>query len=100
MIDLNAASRYSNVISFSAKGRLQVMDNPFKDVLSVMLPQYTGPVSFKLIEMSGKVVYDKTVSLNNQSQVKLDVSNTIAPGLYILDVVINGEHYAMKVVKE
>ncbi len=78
-----------------------MLENPFKENLNLKLPCNTGKANFKLIDASGKIVFQKSMNLNGSSSVKLSIQNTtISRGIYLLETVINDERFTLKVIKD
>ena len=77
-----------------------VAGNPFKEQINLILPYSNGNASFKLMDVTGKTVYSKTISLNGTSSVNLVLQNNLSSGMYILETIINGEKFTQKIVKE
>jgi len=101
MVDNNGTSRYSNIISFTISTALLVNTNPFKDNISISLPAGSGTGHFRLLDAAGRTVLLEDRSLNNQTNITINVSGkAIASGVYILDALINNEHYVTKLIKQ
>ena len=101
MKDLNASFNYSNILNFKidiAK-KIVIAGNPFKDNLNLILPYRNGDAQIKLMDVKGRIVYNKNISLSNNAAVNLILQNSISSGVYILEVIIKGEKFIQKVVK-
>lgn len=101
MKDLNASFEYSNSINFKIADakKIVIAGNPFKDNLNLILPYSNGDARIRLMDATGRTVYSKNIKVNNNAAVNLSLQNIISSGLYVLEVIINGEKFTQKVVK-
>ena len=101
MKDLNASFEYSNSINFKIADakKIVIAGNPFKDNLNLILPYSNGDARIRLMDATGRTVYSKNIKVNNNAAVNLSLQNIISNGLYVLEVIINGEKFTQKVVK-
>ena len=102
IVDNNGQFEYSKTLNFNVQTpkKIILLENPFKENLNLLLPYSTGKANFKLIDASGKIVFQKSINLNGSSSVKLSIQNTtISRGIYLLETVINNERFTLKVIK-
>ena len=101
MTDLNGTFKYSKIINFKILDtkKLVITGNPFKNNLSLILPYSNGNSTIRLTDAAGRVVYNKNITLNNNAAVNLPLQNYISNGLYVLEVIINGEKFTQKIIK-
>ena len=102
MKDADRSFEYSNILNFKIANnkKLVVAGNPFKEQINLILPYSNGNASFKLMDVTGKTVYSKIISLNGTSSVNLVLQNNLSSGMYILETIINGEKFTQKIMKE
>jgi hypothetical protein len=102
-VDYNGSFTYSKIISFSfnTTTKLQVMGNPFRDKIKLILPANAGKITCRLMDAAGRLLYSKTMNQNNQSSVELSFANqNLSAGIYILETVTASEKITTKLVKE
>lgn len=76
---------------------LKVFPNPFADVLNIVNSnQLVGDVKISLFDSWGRLILIE--SRNTQKNIALPTEH-LPPGIYILNVCINGESHAIKTVK-
>ena len=103
IVDNNGQFEYSKILNFNVQTpkKIILLENPFKENLNLLLPYSTGKANFKLMDASGKIVFQKFMNLNGSSSVKLSIENTtISKGTYLLETVINNERFTLKVIKD
>ena len=103
IVDNNGQFEYSKILNFNVQTpkKIILLENPFKENLNLLLPYSTGKANFKLMDASGKIVFQKFMNLNGSSSVKLLIQNTtISKGTYLLETVINNERFTLKVMKD
>ena len=101
IIDKDASFTYSSIASFKVSNRLQVNENPFTDKITVQLPKTSGTVAFRLLDASGRTVYQEKQLLSNQTAATVYLKDkSITAGIYILDVMINGERFTERLIKQ
>ena len=91
MIDLDGTYNYSNIIAINLQSKVQLnmfaYPNPAKTDLNVNINSETNDlIKVELMDLSGKVVYNQTVRLANNSnneQIKIDIKQ-FNSGVYIL----------------
>jgi hypothetical protein len=103
MVDIDAAYKYSNVISISLTDRKEaviVSPNPVSGVTKVSLAATgTGNAKWKVIDNTGAVVMQNTLELRpGVNTMTLDMTR-LAAGVYYLDVKGNGIEQRVKVQK-
>lgn len=103
IVDNNGQFEYSKILDFNVQTpkKIILLENPFKENLNLLLPYSTGKAYFKLMDASGKIVFQKSMNLNGSSSVKLSIQNTtLSRGIYLLETVINDERFTFKVIKD
>ena len=63
----------------------------------------SGSVEVRIFNMIGACVFDETVSHNASGQYRMQLpleQQELAPGLYTLRMMIDGEKHEMRIVKE
>ena len=99
MVDLDGSFEYSNIVLLrtSTDGNISVFPNPSKNTIKIQFQTlFEGSADFSITDMSGKTVMQGNISSENPD---LDI-NSLAAGLYILQV--NGENVngTVKLIKE
>ncbi|MGB1317350.1 MAG: T9SS type A sorting domain-containing protein, partial [Flavobacteriales bacterium] len=75
---------------------LSFFPNPVLDVLNVDLSGTEETVSFEIVSISGKVVYNQT---HSSEQVRIDL-NDLSAGMYILNVRSEKESLSKRIIKQ
>jgi len=90
----------SNVISLKLRGsshwNVQLLSNPVRDNVNVLLSGITGNVQLSIHDMNGKIIYTKSLQ-NINGQISLPA--ILQKGIYILEAVTNNERKTVKFVK-
>ncbi len=95
-IDMNRNFSYSNikmVLMNSFKINIQVMPNPYMDKLSVnFVSDATGTAEVRLLNLSGSLMKRIQCTITRgYNNVQLKDLNSQSPGLYTVNVIINGK---------
>ena len=102
IIDIDNSYKYSNVISVvnNNVSTISVYPNPIKDNLTVHLSNATAAAyAITLIDINGKAIMSKNVTLlNGQSLIQLDCKK-IPPGLYVLKLISGTTVLTQKITK-
>jgi ELWxxDGT repeat protein len=98
--DKDGRSAFTNVISLKIKGNskwsLRLLSNPVKDYVSLMLTDVSGKLQLSVRDISGKILYTKSME-NVNGQISLPV--TLQKGMYILEAENNNERKIIKFIK-
>jgi len=104
----DTASISTGITSTALQG-MQVSPNPFSSVLTIALPTgTTGAVGCRVLSLQGQAVITRTVAAtpgqspgqaSGPSAITLDLGS-LAPGTYLLEMLVDGERIVRKVVKE
>jgi ELWxxDGT repeat protein len=99
-IDKDGKSVFTNIISLKIKGNskwsLRLLSNPVKDYVSLMLTDVSGKLQLSVRDISGKILYTKSME-NVNGQISLPV--TLQKGMYILEAENNNERKIIKFIK-
>ena len=99
-IDKDGKSAFTNIISLKIKGNskwsLRLLSNPVKDYVSLMLTDVSGKLQLSVRDISGKILYTKSME-NVNGQISLPV--TLQKGMYILEAENNNERKIIKFIK-
>ncbi|WP_367392582.1 GEVED domain-containing protein [Lewinella sp. LCG006] len=104
MIDQDNSFSYSPIIQLQRSNKdatITVFPVPAQDEIQVsfFLTQ-TGPVTLSLFDLTGKLVSKTSSNFTvGQQKERLDVS-TLASGVYLLNVEIDGQRYVERVIKQ
>ncbi|OQP67701.1 T9SS type A sorting domain-containing protein [Niastella populi] len=96
-VDLDGASRYSNVIRLTNTAShvevLSVTPNPFENVVRVQVYADKGlPTSVRLVDMTGREMYTvKSILSTGNNTISLNPSASLAKGVYVLQVIAGSE---------
>lgn len=102
MNDLNGANKLSNVVLIrydKAKQSLWVVTNPFRNYIDMRFGKSSSSVRLQLVNTNGSVVSEKMIA-NPAGQIRWDVPANLSNGNYILRVLLDGEVFTSKVVKQ
>ncbi|HQP00733.1 MAG TPA: T9SS type A sorting domain-containing protein, partial [Bacteroidia bacterium] len=78
------------------QSNISISPNPFSDLLNIYAPsEKEGNAEIQVLDMVGKVVYRSVITLNQTSEIKLNVP----AGIYFLSVNVDGRHLIQKIVK-
>ena len=91
----------STGITSTALRGMQVSPNPFSSTLSISLPTgTTESVGCRVLSLTGQGLVTRTiVPTSGPSSITLDLAS-LAPGSYLLEMLVDGERIVRKVVKE
>ncbi|MEO8721852.1 MAG: T9SS type A sorting domain-containing protein [Ginsengibacter sp.] len=99
-IDKDGKSALTNIISLRINGNSQwsvrLLSNPVKDFVSLLLNNINGKLQLSVRDMSGKIIYTKSME-NINGQITLPVP--LQSGMYLLEVVTNNEREIIKFIK-
>ncbi|MEO8414556.1 MAG: ELWxxDGT repeat protein [Ginsengibacter sp.] len=99
-IDKDGKSALTNIISLKIKGNSQwsirLLSNPVKDFVSLLLSNVSGKLQLSVRDVSGKVIYAKSME-NMNGQITLPVP--LQSGMYLLEAENNNERKIIKFVK-
>ncbi|HMC98062.1 MAG TPA: T9SS type A sorting domain-containing protein [Flavobacteriales bacterium] len=101
MILAGEGADISTSVASIARTSLQVSPNPFTSALSVAFEvQPKGAVICNVRALTGQLLFTRTMTGSSaRSPVIMDLAS-LAPGIYLLDVVADGGHIVRKVMKE
>ena len=102
MVDLDGSFKYSNILLFEmgSDNTIQVIGNPFHDNINLILPYTSGDADIKVSDATGKTLFIKKIILSGSNSINIPVkNNNLAAGLYILEVLVNGERFIQKIQK-
>jgi photosystem II stability/assembly factor-like uncharacterized protein len=88
-----------NTATIQHSNPIKVYPNPFTDAVTVELPNEQplhGPLSVRVIDPLGRVVYSNSLSSPKYVTVIL---STLPPGLYYISIELNGQRYTKPIVK-
>jgi hypothetical protein len=77
--------------------------NPFTEELNLIyMPKDTQKTVVKLLDVTGKIVYQKQMqtAANSYNKIEIPTLNSLAKGLYILQIENASEQVIRKIVKE
>ena len=99
--DLDGKTENSNIIILKIKETdhwdVQLLSNPVKDNVNILLTGSTGKADLSINDINGKVLYNKQIQ-NQNGQISIPV--ILQKGIYILSVKSNNERKAIKFIKE
>ena len=102
-VENSGAIYFSNIVLLSRNGKLNinVSPNPFSNNINIQLKnQLPQNISLEMLDMKGKRIYQKNYSNFTGQLINIDLQNAkIATGLYILNVLIDGDKQTFKMVK-
>ena len=80
---------------------LFVLTNPFRDYIEIEIGlNDNGNATFRLMDVSGKVFFNKTFMVNRGARLKIPVNTyQMASGVYVLECILNGKRYAKSLLK-
>lgn len=77
---------------------LQARPNPFRESLTLTLPEHLASIRITMIDMSGKLVLDKQVQPKSNTWVLEDLE-LLDPGLYLVSVRSGVDRWVVRVSK-
>jgi hypothetical protein len=95
-LDLDGKFEYSKIIllkkALIGKEPFKVLTNPFAGNIDIELRDIErGKAIFRLFDMSGHQLLNRTELVNPISRIRLDVSSSVLPaGVYNLEMILNG----------
>ena len=104
-VDLDGKFEYSKIILLKkvliGKEPFKVLTNPFAGNIDIELRDIErGKAIFRLFDMSGHQLLNRTELVNPISRIRLDVSSSVLPaGVYNLEMILNGKRYGARVVR-
>lgn len=100
VVDIDGKSALTKIISLKINGNSQwsvrLLSNPVKDFVSLLLSNVSGKLQLSIRDMSGKIIYTKSME-NTNGQITLPVP--LQSGMYLLEVDNNNERKIIKFVK-
>lgn len=106
IFDKNGKSGYSKILVFESSSftnnPFKIINNPVQDRLTVSFQSDSNqPAYLKVIDMTGRVVQQQTISINKGSNIiSFSLSSTFNKGIYIVDLFDGTKHYTSKFVKQ
>ncbi len=104
MVDLDGYTKQSEVVIVKNNGfthAIASVTNPFKDFINIRFATVPkGKVSFRLIDLNGKLISAGEVYNPLSSIIRFDYNKTLSKGLYMLQVENDGKQYGIKLIKE
>ncbi len=97
-VDFDGTATYSNVVTvnFNNGFTVSLFPNPFTDESNILITGNKGTGQIKIMNIAGSVVYIKEV--NSESEV-LTVGKELSDGVYIVQVISDGEVKNIRLVK-
>lgn len=83
----------------SLESRIVVAPNPSTGVFSISSLSYSGEVTIKVMDVTGKIIFNSTEKLGTNSTANIDISDA-SNGFYIVNVSDLNESYSTRVVKK
>jgi hypothetical protein len=101
-IDGDGSIAYSNVVKLSSNKTSITFANPFKGVLNVQLNiSAAQKLSLRLYDMQGKLVFEQKPAIyNNSTNIRLNGTENLIHGTYILKINTDVEEYTYKLIKQ
>ena len=102
-INQDGSFSYSSTLPFAvtAPAKLIVLGTVFSNKINVVLPYTNGTAEFSLLDAVGAQVYTSTIAVNGTASQTLVLPNSnLARGIYVLELIINGEKFTQKLVKK
>lgn len=104
-VDLDMKSNLSEIVTVRFGGDItkwHVASNPFGNFIEMNSSEpLKNDLTVRLIDMTGRIVFDQVVAAKQQSQVRLELgSKTIQKGVYILQLQTGHEVYTEKLIKQ
>lgn len=73
--------------------QIQITPNPCTDFIKITLPtDLNATVPFELFASNGALVYKGSLNFNQTNQASINLPESITRGVYVLSVVIEGQH--------
>jgi hypothetical protein len=106
IVDKDGSSTYSNTVtvpvalsaSTNASG-LKVYPNPVKDQLFILFSQNTGKAEFRIIDITGKILYNNTVNSSMSNSITINVSS-LSKGMYYVLMLTDNNIQRTKFIKQ
>ena len=102
----SGAVEYSKVVMVSyediAPGIMNIYPNPFtSDIFVSLYSAAAGAASITISDMKGSLVYEQSIGLNRgRSAYTLPGAERLAPGTYVLAIMVNGQKTVRQIVKK
>ena len=104
MVDIDAATKLSDVVVVKNNGLSQVMyalNNPFTDHIDIRFARVPkGEIRLRLLDLSGKLISSSKVYNPLSSVIRFDCDKVLSKGIYILQAENQGIQYSIKLVKD
>ena len=101
IVDNDGSERLSNIIALSVVSKMTytVYPNPFDKTLTISVQSLESEiVSISLTDLSGRVVYENTLSLDKSGAVEIPTDN-LSNGLFFIKIKGKNETIVQKIVK-
>jgi hypothetical protein len=100
----NGNYQYSNILVVSLNGsslyQFNVYPNPFNDFLKIDIEKEdTDPLTVRLINVSGSVVFEKQYIIGKKGQIQLTGLSPLPAGVYFISVANKNVFDAIKLIK-
>ncbi|MFL5730388.1 MAG: glycosyl hydrolase family 8 [Cytophagaceae bacterium] len=96
--DADGTAEYSNVVSVSPSehGSLSIVPNPFSHETTLRITGWEKEkISIEVIDLTGKIIFRANELQDNS----LNIGSDFAPGMYVVRLLVNGNAYYSKMVK-
>lgn len=89
----------TGVITRDLSTRMHVYPNPNNGIftLSLNLPEIESTIQIRLLNITGKTVFEKKLETGGKQKIIIDPEN-IPPGLYFMNITVNGININRKVI--
>ncbi|MDQ2720230.1 MAG: T9SS type A sorting domain-containing protein [Bacteroidota bacterium] len=101
-VDIDGKLNYSNVVVISLndlKPEFTVVPNPVKNTINILSSTKANDIQVKLLDVSGKVLYNSIKDFSPGEQLSIDVSR-FSKGLYIVSIQNKNTRTKIKVLKD
>lgn len=103
-VDIDGRFNYSSTVSLKGvqnKQRILSVTNPFEHTITITLAKKGSKYSnIQLLDATRRMVYTNTINMNYGNQIIVDLPPSITKGIYFVNLVIDGEKYSTKVMKQ
>jgi hypothetical protein len=80
-------------------GGWKVMPNPFTDEITLLAPvEFTGKFRVQMMSMSGQILFDEELEVDEKGQLRLDISDRTKQGSYMLIISSEFNHRFLKTI--
>jgi hypothetical protein len=101
MVDIDDKFSYSTSISLKIKdaGGVEVVGNPFHNSIKLKVAQNVA-VSLRLTDILGRTLAQRSVPQTSGTLIELNVDQSLTPGVYLLEAIVDDQKTVHKLVKE